>query len=280
MTVRQESRRAAIGWRCSSAGPYAAAVDVSVSVDGGTLWVEDSGGDGTPVVLIHGGWTDSRIWEPLLSLLPTGTRTVRYDARGYGRSAPAATPFTQLDDLKAVLDHVGISSAIVVGHSGGGATGLCLALDDPRRVSQLVLLAPGISDYPWPLDDPYFAEFEACYAADDRDGLVELGLQTWAPADLTTYTRTLVRDATEALFNQGDLQRPDPPAFDRLAEIDVAAMSLIGDRDHHTVLDCAKAVVERMPRCRQTLVAGVDHMVPLRVPGLIADIVTGRVRDP
>lgn len=263
-----------------SVGPCPAAVDVSVPVDGGTLWVEDSGGDGTPVVLIHGGWTDSRIWEPLLSLLPRETRTVRYDARGYGRSAPPTRPFTQLDDLKAVLDHIGIPSAIVVGHSGGGATALCLALEDPIRVSQLVLLAPGISDYPWPLDDPYFTEFERRYAADDRDGLVRLGLQTWAPADLTTGTQALVRDATAALFTQGDLQRPDPPTFDRLAEIDVAAMSLIGDRDHHTVLDCAKTVAEHLPRCRQSVVDGVDHMVPLRVPGLIADIVTGRVPAP
>src|SRR5689334_25349953 len=160
-------------------------MELSVPVDGGTLWAEDSGGDGMPVVLVHGGWADSRVWQPLISLLPAGTRTVRYDARGYGRSAPPTAPYTQLDDLKAVLDHIGISSAVVVGHSGGGATALSLALDDPQRVSQLVLLATGVSDYPWPLDDPYFAEFEARYAADDRDGLVRLGLQTWAPADLT-----------------------------------------------------------------------------------------------
>jgi pimeloyl-ACP methyl ester carboxylesterase len=251
-------------------------VDVSVSVNGGTLWVEDSGGDGRPVLLIHGGWTDSRVWEPLISMLPAGTRTVRYDARGYGRSAPSTEPFTQLGDLKAVLDHRGISSAVVVGHSGGGATALCLALDDPRRVSQLVLLAPGVSDYPWPLDDPYFAEFEALYAAYDQEGLVRLGLQTWAPGDPTSETEALVRDATEVLFIQGDLQRPDPPAFDRLAEIDVAATLVIGASDHHTVLDCAKAIVERLPGCRQSFLAGVDHMVPLRVPAMIADIVTGR----
>lgn len=276
MTLAEHHARAAIGWQCHPVGPYAAAVDVWVRVDGGTIWAEDSGGDGTPVVLLHGGWTDSRIWAPVLSLLPAGMRTVRYDARGYGRSTPPTAPFAQIDDLKAVLDHIGISSAIVVGHSGGGATAVCLALDDPRRVSQLVLLAPGISDYPWPLDDPYFAEFEARYAADDRAGLARLGLQTWAPADQTTDTQTLVRDATEALFTQGDLQRPDPPAFHRLGEIDVAATLLIGDRDHHTVRDCATAVGEHTPRWRQTVVAGVDHMVPLRVPGLIADIISGR----
>ena len=52
---------------------------------------------------------------------------------------------------------------------------------------------------------------------------------------------------------------------------------LIGDRDHHTVIDCTRAVAERIEGCRNMVVAGVDHLVPLRVPGLIADIVTGRV---
>jgi len=230
--------------------------------------------------MLHGGWTDSRIWDPLTSLLPAAMRTVRYDGRGYGRSAPPSAPFSQLDDLKAVLDHVGISTAIVVGHSGGGATALGLALDDPRRVSQLVLLAPRISDYPWPVDDPYFTEFEERYGADDRDGLVRLGLQTWAPSDLTSNTLALVRDATDAMLAQGDLQRPDPPTFDRLGEIDVAATLLIGDRDHHIVRDCAATVAERLPRCQQTVVAGVDHLLPLRTPGLIADVISGRISAP
>ncbi|MGC1212109.1 MAG: alpha/beta hydrolase [Micromonospora sp.] len=227
-------------------------------------------------MLLHGGWTDSRIWNPVLRLLPPEARTIRYDARGYGRSARPSAPFAALDDLKAVLDHIGVPPAILVGHSGGGATALCLALDDPRRVSQLVLLAPGVSDYPWPVDDPYFADFEARYCAGDRGGLVRLGLQTWAPADRTVETRTLVRDATEALFAIGDMQRADPPSFDRLGEIDVLSTLIVGDREHHSVLGCATAVAERLPRCRHTVVPGVDHMVPLRLPELIVDVVCGR----
>jgi 3-oxoadipate enol-lactonase len=252
-------------------------VEIFVPVDGGMIWVEDSGGEGTPVVLLHAGWADSRVWQPLLELLPHGTRTVRYDARGYGRSAPPSVPFRQLDDLVAVLDHVGISSAMVVGHSGGGGTAVCLALEDPGRVSQLVLLAPGISGYQWPLDDPYFAAFQARYAADDRDGLLALGLETWAPGDHSVETESLVRGATEAFFTCGELALPDPPAFDRLGEIDVPTTLLIGERDHYAVVDCAKAVAERIAGCRTTVVAGVDHLVPLRVPGFIADIVAGRL---
>ncbi len=62
-----------------------------IAVDGGEVWADDSGGDGPPLVLLHPGVGDSRIWEPVLPALTASYRVIRYDARGYGRSpAPAA----------------------------------------------------------------------------------------------------------------------------------------------------------------------------------------------
>ena len=84
---------------------------------------------------------------------------VRYDDRGFGRSSAATAPCTKVDDLRAVLDRVGLTNAVVVGHSGGGGTAVGLALSDPGRVASLVLVAPGLLDYPWPQDDPYAVEF-------------------------------------------------------------------------------------------------------------------------
>ena len=57
-----------------------------VAVDGGTVWADDSGGDGPPLVLLHPGVGDSRIWDPVLAPLTAKYRVIRYDARGFGQS--------------------------------------------------------------------------------------------------------------------------------------------------------------------------------------------------
>lgn len=82
-------------------------MEMVVPVDGGELWAEDTGGEGTPLTFVHPGWGNSDIWPPVLAAL-NGYRTIRYDDRGYGRSAAPTGPFTLLGDLRAVLDHLGV----------------------------------------------------------------------------------------------------------------------------------------------------------------------------
>lgn len=156
-------------------------MELAIPVGGGEVWAEDTG-DGRPLVLMHPGWGDAAIWDPILGRLAARYRVIRYDARGYGRSPASAAPYTHLADLAAVLDHFGVPHAALVAHSGAGGPAVGLALAKPERVSALVLVAPGFQDYPWPQDDPYFQEFEELYTAGDRDGLVALGLRTWAVA--------------------------------------------------------------------------------------------------
>ena len=99
----------------------------------------------------------------------------------------------------------------MVGHSGGGGTTIGLALASPGGSAGLVLLAPGVQDYPWPMDDPYNTEFMALATAGDRAGLAELGLRTWAaagPADAAA--RAQVEGAVAAMFAQVELRAARP----------------------------------------------------------------------
>jgi 3-oxoadipate enol-lactonase len=243
-----------------------------VAVEGGYLRADDTAGDGPVVVLLHPGWADASIWAPVMSHLPAHYRVIRYDARGYGGSPAPAAPFTQLGDLTAVLDDRGVRRAVLVGHSGGGGTALGLALAEPARVAALLLLAPGTPDYPWPPDDPYGAEFGTLYAAGDRDGLTELGLRTWAPADSGPAARAQVRGAVDAFFSAGDWERPGPPVHSRLGEVTAPAVVVVGDLEYPMVARCAAEVAERIPRCQRVPAPGADHMLPLRVPAMIADL--------
>ena len=121
-----------------------------IAVDGGEVWADDSGGDGPPLVLLHPGIGDSRIWEPVLPALAALYRVVRHDARGFGRSPAPTAKFSLLADLISVLGYYGLDRAAFVGCSQGGGSALGLTLEQPARVSALVLLCPGIPGYPWP----------------------------------------------------------------------------------------------------------------------------------
>lgn len=146
------------------------------------IWVEDSGGSRPPMLLLHEGVGDARMWDPLWDQLAASFRAIRYDVRGFGRSPEPTENFTLLGDAEAVLDQLGVDSAHVVGCSMGGLTALELALAQPGRVRTLVLLCPGIGGYPYPEHPELEAQYEAMAAAGDHDGLLRLSLEQWAAA--------------------------------------------------------------------------------------------------
>ncbi|HEY1324703.1 MAG TPA: alpha/beta hydrolase [Streptosporangiaceae bacterium] len=250
-------------------------MELTVPVGGGEIWAEDAGVDGTPLVLLHPGWGDADIWSPLISVLPTRFRVIRYDDRGFGRSPAPVVPFSRVDDLRAVLDHAGLTDAVIVGHSGGGGIALGLALSDPDRVAALILIAPGLPDYPWPADDPYWREFARLHAAGDRDALVSLGLRTWARAGADAAARGQVSSAVSTFLTADDLGVDPTPAYDRLGEVRTPAVVVRGDREYPMVADCSDRIAARIPGCRQVVIPGADHLLPLRVPGRLAAIIAG-----
>jgi 3-oxoadipate enol-lactonase len=254
--------------------------ELTILVPGGEIRADDTGGGGTPLVLVNPDWAVASIWSPLIGVLGDRYRLIRYDEPGFGRSPAPAVPFTRLDNLRAVLDQAGVADAVIVGHSGGGGTALALALSDPERVASLILIAPGAPDYPWPQDDPYVAEFMRLYAAADQDGLVRLGLATWAAAGDDAAARTEVSAAVAGFFLVGELEQPDPPVYDRLGEVRAPAIVVRGDREYPMVADCADRIAARIPGCGHVIIPGADHLLPLRAPGRLAEIITGQAPPP
>lgn len=251
-----------------------------VTVDGGEVWADDSGGDGPPLVLLHPGVGDSRIWDPVLAALTAKYRVIRYDARGFGQSPAPAVKFSLLRDLVAVLDHYDVRRAALVGCSQGGGSGLGLALEQPERVSALVLLCPGIPGFPFPEedgaaeDDELEAEYERAHAAGDVDALAGVMQQVWAAAGATPAVTEQLRSAARAVLSAGDLELEDPPVFGRLGEVAVPAALMVGDADYPPIVEADRQAAARIPGCEFVFVPGMDHLPPLREPGLVLDLIT------
>jgi pimeloyl-ACP methyl ester carboxylesterase len=110
--------------------------------DGQRLHFVDHGGPGPVVVLLHGFLMDGEMFAPQVAALGGEFRLIAVDERGHG-GTPSDGPFDFWDvanDVLALLDRLGVSTAAVVGTSQGGFVGLRLALIAPRRVSALAVL--------------------------------------------------------------------------------------------------------------------------------------------
>ncbi|ABM11431.1 alpha/beta fold hydrolase [Mycolicibacterium vanbaalenii] len=121
-----------------------------VRVGTAEISVTDTGGDGAPVVLLHGGGPGASgisNYSRNIGALAASYRVIVPDMPGYGRSTKYvdhSDPFGYLaDSIRGMLDEMGVQQAHLVGNSYGGAAALRLALDTPHRADKLVLMGPG-----------------------------------------------------------------------------------------------------------------------------------------
>ena len=239
-------------------------------VDGGRVRVRDTGDGAEPIVAIHGDWTDAGIWDPVARLLRERFRVIAYDEPGYGNSPPPTAAYTRAGNLRALMDRLEIKRAALVAHSGGANAAIGLALDEPERVSSLILIAPGTHDYPWPEDDPYVRDF----AVMGRGAQLALALRTWSaakPAD--AVIRSQFRRAMACWPKTAVLQVDGAPLYERLGDVTTPTTVAVGDREYPMVAASSAGIAERIPDATLTKVKGADHMLPWRTPDKLAAII-------
>jgi 3-oxoadipate enol-lactonase len=115
-------------------------------VNGARLYYEIAG-EGEPLVLVHAGIADSRMWDGQLAAFAHRYRVIRYDMRGFSRSGMVEGPYAHHEDLRALLDSLDIEHAFLVGCSIGGGTIIDFALQNPGRGRALVLVGSAVSGF-------------------------------------------------------------------------------------------------------------------------------------
>jgi 3-oxoadipate enol-lactonase len=236
------------------------------------LWVEETGGAGVPIVLLHPGISDSTIWDRMVPLLD-GHRVVRYDRRGVGRSPLATEEFQALRDLVTVLDHLGVERAHLVGNSMGGETSLALATTEPERVASMTLVCPGIGGYPWPDPSPeeqdLYRRYQEAKQTRDIATLVEIGLGEWCRSGVDDYLTDQMRRTTEADFSQGDLEQDNPEQWDLVDKVEVPTTVIAAALDPADSLQASLDLADRIPDA-ELVRLDVDHVPQYRDPEAVA----------
>lgn len=114
----------------------------TANINGTSVYFEDSGGSGSPVILSHGFLMDHSMFDPQVEALRKYHRVITWDERGFGATR-APGPFSYWDsaaDVLTLMDHLGIDTAFVGGMSQGGFISLRVALSAPERVRGLILI--------------------------------------------------------------------------------------------------------------------------------------------
>ena len=248
----------------------------------------DDEGAGEPLILLHAGVADRRMWEPLLPALAERHRVIRPDARGFGESLPPTGPWAHHTDLLALLDELLIGRAHLVGASMGAGIAVEAALARPDAVASLVLAAPGgalFGDAPAELRPVWAAEVDALDRG-DLDAAVEVNLRAWVDGptrgtdavdpELRAFVGRMQREAFE--LPEWDAEAaPEheltPPAADRLAELQCPVLVVVGDADQPSVLETAERIAASAPNAQLAVWPGLAHMLPLEDPPAFADLV-------
>ena len=233
-------------------------------------------GDGPVVLLVHEGVADRRMWRGQAPVLARHHRVVAVDLRGFGETPHASGPFSNVDDLREVLDELGIERATVVGGSYGAKVALGFAVAHPERVERLVLCPPVLPGWEWSERVRRgWQEEEEAYEAGDLDRAAEVNVELWVdgpnrgPDEVDPEVRDLVRTMQRHAF---ELPEPDPspePAPDpavRLADVHVPTLVVVGDQDVEDFLAMADAAAAGIPGARKVVIEGAAHVIALEKP--------------
>ncbi|WP_427022992.1 alpha/beta fold hydrolase [Aureimonas ureilytica] len=204
-------------------------------------------GHGSPILLIHGGLSDSRVWRAQIAALSADHMIILADSRGQGRSTRTEEPITydlMSADYLELLDRLGIEKTDLVGWSDGGIIGLDLAINHPERLSRIFIQAANATPA----------------------GVKHYDPKTAVVPELKHYDN--VADEIEALWAN------EPNFSDQeLASIRVPTEIVIGDHDEAISRRHTEYLARTIPGARLVVLPDVGHSAPLEDPEGYAEAV-------
>lgn len=246
-------------------------------VNGTRLSYEVTGRGRTTVVLIHGGLVDSRMWDDQVRPLAKRHRVIRYDLRGFGKSDFPAGPYSNVEDLYALLKFLKVEKASLVGLSLGGMIAIDFALEHPQMVESLILTSSALRGYQSPRNDKTIAINKAV----EEQGM-ERAIELWlehpffatakSNASYQRRMRTMLADNFRYWGPWGPELKmvvvtwPSPPSLERISLIHVPTLIIVGDRDVSNILAIAEVLRTKIAGAQKAVIQNVSHHLNMEKP--------------
>ncbi|MFT7585770.1 MAG: pimeloyl-ACP methyl ester carboxylesterase [Cellvibrionaceae bacterium] len=249
---------------------------------GNALFAVEQVGSGKPVIFLHAGVADRRMWQPQMNALRKNYHAIAYDRRGFGETSSPDEPFSHIEDLRHVISETGFETVSLVGCSQGGKIAIDFALAYPQHVDKLILIAPAISGAPSLKDFP--AEIEAlgneldeADEAEDIERINEIEAHMWLDGPLSKAGR--VFGPIRELFldmNGITLRMPEllqeiesASAYERVSEISRPTLVLWGDLDFPHLKDRCRYLTDSIPAAIGHEIPSTAHLPNLEKPDLV-----------
>jgi 3-oxoadipate enol-lactonase len=233
-----------------------------LEVNGASIYYETDGDPTRPaLLLIHAGIANLRMWDPQIAALSADHFVVRFDLRGFGQTETQNVVFSDRADALAVLDHVGVHKAAVIGCSRGGGIAIDLALESPGRVLGIVVVGSGPSGLPeielTDREDGLADAMDAAFESERWDEVNRLEAEFWdfgplrSKSDLDpgfVETAYALNAANLPHAEEAPVPTPlEPPAYERVTDITVPALVMVGDHDVTPILAGYEYLVTTLP---------------------------------
>lgn len=244
-------------------------------------------GSGEPVLLIHG----SAIAGTFLTLMPepamASYQLIRYHRRGFGGSSYPETPFSlhnQAEDAAALLIHLGIRKAHIVGHSYGGATAFQLGLDAPELVHSLIVMEPSVVYLPnsGPPPEEFLAAVGLHHSSGDSVGAIDSFLKWLIGEDWEIECERATPGATEQVRADSkiffDIEFPALNEWqfgeNEAACIHQPTLYMMGGSSRPETTACQPFLKSWIPHLETHTMHGVNHALHLNTPKAFAEIIS------
>ena len=257
----------------------------SANVNGTRLHYDDTG-SGPAVVLLHGHTLDGRMWVPQVAVLKRYHRVLTYDLRGFGRSdvPTEGVPYSHAEDLRALVEHLHAGPAHLVGLSLGASVAVEAAIHSPALVRSLTLIdASAVAGFPWPAQ---LSEMFAGVHATAKSGDMAAAKAQWASVEwfapsrakpqVAAFVDEMLADYSGWHFvHRNPVKKFDPPANDRLGEIAVPTLVIVGELDlAYYNIPLAERLRDAIPGARLVVLPGVGHLASLEAPEAVNALLT------
>src|SRR5579859_5230405 len=241
----------------------------------GTRLHYEIAGDGSPLVLIHGFGLDLRMWDAQFEAFAQQRRVIRYDMRGFGKSAlPGTERYGHEADLKALLTHLGIERADLIGLSLGGGVAIDFALAYPDVVRALIPVDAMISGFR--LSERWLTPTRQVWEIGRNEG-IQAARSAWIAHPLfapmhdqpkaAERLAQMVADYSGWHFaNKDTVVAATPPAAQRLGEIKAQTLVMVGERDLPDFQQMADEMTRQIPSTRKFVLPKVGHMANMEAP--------------
>ena len=242
-------------------------------------------GQGHPLVLVHAGIADHRMWDEQVSTFAQQYQVIRYDLRGYGKTPQVADTFSHQNDLYNLLKFLDIKSAYLLGCSIGGMTIIDFTLEHPEMVDALIPVACAPGGYQPSADDlsdlgavlQLQQELEATIQHGNLDRAAEMEANYWLTGprrsvdEVDSTLRSRMNEMNRiALANEvaglGKVQPLEPSAVNRLSTIHVPTLTIVGDLDDPFVLKGNTLLTNGIPDAKKVVIAGTAHFPNMERP--------------